>query len=62
MIAAPSLTFQAPRLAPKRRSAVSSVAPAYASASSHTHFCVIPNANAYGFSRPVGVACSEGDC
>jgi hypothetical protein len=44
-----------------RRLAASSVAPVYASASSYTHFCVIPNANAYRFSRPVNAICSEGD-
>jgi hypothetical protein len=60
-MATPFLTFQAPRLAAKRRLASSSVAPVYASASSYTDFCVIPNANAYCFSRPLSVACSEGD-
>jgi hypothetical protein len=61
-MAAPFLTFQAPRLAAKPRLASSSVAPVYASASSYTNSRVIPNANAYRFSPPVGVACSEGDC
>jgi hypothetical protein len=54
------LTSRIPRLAANRRVAVSSVAPVYASASSYTHFCVIPNANAYRFSRPVNAICSEG--
>jgi hypothetical protein len=61
-MAAPFVTPQAPRVAAKPRIAVSSVAHVYASASSHTHFCVISNANAYRFSRAVGVACSKGDC
>jgi hypothetical protein len=28
---------------------------------SYTHSCVIPNANAYRFSRPLNAICSEGD-
>ena len=44
-----------------RRVAVSSVAPVYASALSYTLSCVIPNANAYRFSRPDDAICSDGD-
>ena len=59
-MAAPFLAPQARRCAAKHRLATSSVAPVYASASSYTHFCVIPNANAYRFSRPANVICAEG--
>jgi hypothetical protein len=60
-MAAPFLTARIRRAAAKRRLAASSVAPVYASASSYTHSCVIPNANAYRFSRPANAICSEGD-
>jgi hypothetical protein len=56
-----ALTSRIPRVAAKRCLAVSSVAPVYASASSYTHYCVIPNANAYRFSRPVNATSSDGD-
>jgi hypothetical protein len=56
----PNLRPQVPRLAAKRRLAASSVTPVYASALSYTHFCVIPNANAYRFSLPVNVISSGG--
>ena len=61
LMALPRLTSRVPRGAAKRHLASSSVAPVYASASSHTHFCVIPNAKAYRFSRPVQTTCSEGE-
>jgi len=60
-MATPTITSRAPRFAATRRIAASSVAPVYASASSYTHFCVIPNANAYRVSRPVRAICSGGD-
>jgi hypothetical protein len=60
-MAAPCLTSRIPWIAANLRLAAPSVAPVYASASSYTHFCVIPNANAYGFSLPVNAICSEGD-
>ena len=44
-----------------RRLAASSVAPVYASASSHTHSYVTSNANAYRVSQPHRSICSEGD-
>jgi hypothetical protein len=53
--------FRIPRGAAKRRLAASAVVPVYASASSYTHVCVIPNANAYRFSRPGNTPCSESD-
>jgi hypothetical protein len=43
----------------RRLLASSSVAPVYASALSYTHSCVIPNTNAYRFSRPVNAICPE---
>jgi hypothetical protein len=60
-MATPAFTSRTPQTAATRRLTSSSVAPVYASASSYTHFCVIPNANAYRFSRPVNAICSEGD-
>jgi len=47
--------------AAKPRIAASSVEPVYASASNYTHFCVIPNANAYRFSRRQNAVCSDVD-
>jgi hypothetical protein len=61
MVATTLLVRRALQGAAKLRSASSSVASVYASASSHTHFCVISNANAYGFSRLQGAAHSESD-
>jgi hypothetical protein len=58
---APFLTARARGAAAKRRLAPSSVGPVYASALSYTPFCVIPNANAYRFSRPANAVFSEGD-
>jgi hypothetical protein len=55
-MAAPFLTPQAPRVAAKRRIAVSSVAPV---ASGYERSL---RPRAARFSRAVGVACSEGDC
>jgi hypothetical protein len=55
------LTHQVRGLAARRRLAVSSVALVYASALSYTHFCVIPNADAYRLSRLEAVICSKGD-
>jgi hypothetical protein len=60
-MATPHLTARTVRDAAKLRLAVSSAAPVYASASSYTHFCVIPNANALRCSRPAGAICSERD-
>jgi hypothetical protein len=60
-MAAARLTSQVPRSTAKHRLAASSVAPVYASALSYTHFCVISNANAYRFSSPQNVICSEGN-
>jgi hypothetical protein len=56
-----NLASQIFRFGAKHRLAASSVAPVYASASSYTHSCVIPNANAYRFSRPADLICSDGD-
>jgi hypothetical protein len=55
-MAAPFLTFQAPRLAAKLRVASSSVAPV-----AYGYERSLPPCDTR-FSRPVGVACSEGDC
>jgi hypothetical protein len=60
-MAVPVLTIHAAPLPAMCRTAGSSVASVYASASDYTHSCVISNANAFRFSRPVGVACSDGD-
>jgi hypothetical protein len=60
-MATPPLTARTVRDAAKLRLAVSSVAPVYASASSYTHFCVMPNANAYCFSPVESAICSDGD-
>jgi hypothetical protein len=57
---APDLTSRALPTAAKHRIAASSIASVYASASSYTHFCVIPNANAYRFSRSQNAVCSDG--
>jgi len=58
---ASDLTTRILPTAAKRRIAASSVAPVYASASSYTHFCVIPNANAYRFSWRQNAVCSDVD-
>ena len=61
LMAAPTLTSRIPPDAAKPRLAAFSVALVYASALSYTHFCVLPNANAYRFSRAVRADSSEGD-
>ena len=60
-MAIPLLAPRTPRAAAKRHLAASSVAPVYAFALSYTHFCVIPNADAYRFSPERSTSCSEGD-
>jgi hypothetical protein len=60
VISATTLKSRTAHMAAKRRLVVSSVAPVYASALSHTHFCVIPNTNAYRFSPAVGTIFSGG--
>jgi hypothetical protein len=60
-MAIPLLTSRTSLAAAKRRLAASSVAPVYASASNYTHYCVIPNANAYRFSPAGSTIHSEGD-
>jgi hypothetical protein len=59
VISAPTLKSHTVPVAARRRLAVS-VASVYASALSHTHFCVIPNANAYRFSPADGATFSGG--
>jgi hypothetical protein len=54
-MAAPSLTFQAVRLAAKHRLAASSVAPVASGYARSLRPCEIR------FSRSAGVTCSEGD-
>jgi hypothetical protein len=59
-MAAPFPASQVRRFAAKHRLAGSSVVPIYTSALNHTHYCVIPNANAYRVSRPATVTCRKG--
>ncbi len=57
-MATPFLTSSIPGTAANRRLAVSSVRPV---ASGYEPSCVDPNADAYWFSRPGNMICSEGD-